>query len=140
VMSSARLYRAASVLFVVFAVAHSLGFRQVDPQWNMDATVAAMKTTFLVQGQTRSYWDFFSGLGFFISLVLLFCVIFAWQLGSVPPDVRNSLKLVRWAFAACFVVVTITTWFYIGPLPTIVTGLVALVLVLAAWQRESVTA
>jgi hypothetical protein len=137
-MSSARLYRVASALFVLFAAAHFFGFRQVDPQWNMDATVAAMKTTFQVQGQTRSYWDFFSGLGFFVSALLLFCVILAWQLGSVPADVRNRLRLVRWSFAACFVAVTIITWFYVGPLPTVVAGVVALVLVLAAWQRESV--
>jgi hypothetical protein len=55
-MSSARLYRVASVLLVLYAAAHQFGFRQVDPRWNADATVTAMKTTFQVQGQRRSYW------------------------------------------------------------------------------------
>jgi Kef-type K+ transport system membrane component KefB len=45
-MSSARLYRVASVVLLLFAAGHSFGFRKVDPRWNADATVAAMKTTF----------------------------------------------------------------------------------------------
>jgi hypothetical protein len=133
-MSSARLYRVASVLLVLFAVAHSFGFRQVDPRWNADATVAAMKLTFQVQGQTRSYWDFFSGFGFFCTGLLLFSAILAWELGALPTDVLYRLKRVRWAFAACFVALTIVTWRYIFPAPTTFTALVALVLVLAARQ------
>ncbi len=131
-MSSGRLYRVASVLLVLFAAAHSLGFRKVDPRWNADATVAAMKTTFQVQGQTRSYWDFFSGFGFFCTGMLLFAAILAWQLSSLPAEFLNRLKLVRWAFAVCFVALTALTWFFLFPLPTITTALVAITLVLAA--------
>jgi hypothetical protein len=84
-MSSARYYRVASVLLLLFAVAHSLGFRQVDPTWNADGTVTAMKATFQAQGQTRSYWDFFSGLGFFCTVLEIFCAILAGSLVRYPP-------------------------------------------------------
>jgi hypothetical protein len=139
-MSSARLYRVASVLLVLFAAAHSLGFRNVDPTWNADATVAAMKMTFQVQGQTRSYWDFFSGFGFFCTGLLLFCAFLAWQLGTLPADMLHKLKPVRWAFAACFVALTLITLLYIFPAPTIFTALVALVLILAARQGAAANA
>lgn len=134
-MSSALFYRIASAILVLYVAAHQLGFRQVDPRWNADATVAAMKTTFQVQGQTRSYWDFFSGFGFFCSGLLLFCAVLAWQLGALPADVMSRLKLVRWAFAACFVGLTIVTWRYIFWAPTAFTAVVALVLVLAAARQ-----
>ena len=137
-MSSALLYRVASALLLLYAVGHQLGFRRVDPKWNADATVAAMKATFQVQGQTRSYWDFFSGFGFFCTGLLLFAAILAWQLGASPAEVLQTLTLTRWAFAACFVVLTILTWRYFFPAPTSFSALVALTLVLAAWQRSGV--
>src|SRR5258708_5854654 len=135
-MSSARLYRTASVVLLLFAAAHSFGFRQVDPRWNADATVTAMKTTFQVQGVARGYWDFFSGFGFFATGLILLCAVLAWELGTMPPDVLKRLKLVRWSFAACFVGLTFVTWFYIFPLPTIFTAVVAIILVFAAWLSE----
>ncbi len=133
-MSAALLYRVASVLLLLYAGGHQLGFRRVDPRWNADATVTAMKATFQVQGQTRSYWDFFSGFGFFCTGLLLFTAILAWQLGALSAEALSGLTLARWAFAACFAGLTILTWRYFFPAPTIFSALVALALVLAAWQ------
>ena len=139
-MSSARLYRAASVVLVLFAAGHTLGFRQVDPRWNADGTVMAMKMPFEVQGVMRGYWDFFSGFGFFATGLLLFCAILAWELGSLPAATLKSLKTVRWSFAACFIGLTVVTGFYIFPVPTVFAAVVAIILVLAAWLSESATA
>src|SRR5205085_1740670 len=100
-MSSTLLYRVASVLLVLYAAGHQIGFRRVDPTWNAAATVAAMKVPFTVQGQTRSYWDFFSGFGFFCTGLLVFAAVLAWQLSAVPPEVLRALTLARWAFAVC---------------------------------------
>jgi hypothetical protein len=132
-MSTGLTYRAASVLLLIYAAAHQLGFRQVDPKWNADATVAAMRaTTFVVQGQTRSYWDFFSGFGFFCTGLLLFAAVLAWQLGGLAGSVLQTLKVARWAFAGCFVVLTVLTWRYFFPAPTIFSALVSVALVLGA--------
>jgi hypothetical protein len=139
-MSSARLYRIASVVLVFFAAGHSFGFRKVDPRWNADGTVMAMKTPFEVQGVMRGYWDFFSGFGFFATGLLLFCAVLAWELGGLPADMMKRLTTTRWAFALCFVGLTAVAWFFIFPLPVIFTGLVALILVLAAWPSESAKA
>jgi hypothetical protein len=136
-MSTALLYRVASVLLLFYAAGHQLGFRRVDPRWNADATIAAMKTTFQVSGQTRSYWDFFSGFGFFCTGLLLFAAILAWQLGGLPADVLQELKIVRWTLAACFVALTILTWRYFFPAPTTFSALVALSLVVAAWTEAA---
>jgi hypothetical protein len=134
------MYRVASVLLVLFAGAHSFGFRQVNPAWNADATVAAMKTTFQVQGQTRSYWDFFSGFGLFTTVLVLFCAILAWELANMPADVLNRLTRVRWALAGCFDALTIVTWVYVAPTPAIFSAVIALVLALAARQDSAARA
>ena len=139
-MSPRLLYRIASVLLLLYAAGHQLGFRRVDPRWNAEATVAAMRTTFLVQGQTRSYWDFFSGFGFFCTGLLLLAAVLAWQLGMMPPEVLRMMGLLRWSFAACFAIMSVLTWRYFFPAPTIFSVLVAIALLLAAWQASQVSA
>lgn len=131
-MSPSRMYLVAAVLLVLFAAAHTYGFRQVGPTWNADATVAAMKTTFQVQGQTRSYWGFFTGFGFFSTVTVLFCAVLAWQLSALPAEVLVRLTLVRWALAGCFVALTGLTWIYIAPVPAIFSAVITIVLALAA--------
>ncbi len=137
-MSPAFLYRMASVLLVLFAAGHTLGFRRVDPRWGLDATIGALKATrFQVQGFTRSYWDFYTGFGFFVTVLLLFAAILAWQLGALPKHTLRSLRVVSWALALSFVAVTFLSWrhFFIAPL--VFSGVVAVCLLLAAWSLRT---
>ncbi len=137
-MSPALLYRIASVLLLLFAGGHTLGFRRVDPRWGLDATIGALKATrFQVQGLTRSYWDFYTGFGLFVTVLLLFAAILAWQLGSLPKDVLRSLPLVTWGLALCFVVVTWLSWRYFFIAPLGFSAVVAACLLLAAWSAGS---
>lgn len=134
-MSPSLLYRIASVLLALFAAAHQLGFRNVDPSWGVDSALGTLKAArFQVQGMTRSYWDFFSGFGFFVTVLLLFAAVLAFQLGGLPRETLRSLGLVRWAFALSFVAITILTWRYFFIAPLVFSGLVAVCLVMAAWS------
>ena len=136
-MKPSVLYRIAAVLLVLFGVGHQLGFRQIDPSWGVDATIGTLKATqFRVQGMTRTYWDFFSGFGFFVTVFLLFAAILAFQLGGLPKESSRSLGLVRWMFAACFLVITLLTWRYFFVVPLVFSSLVALCLALAAWSAQ----
>jgi hypothetical protein len=134
-VSPSILYRIASVLLVLFGLGHQLGFRQVDPSWGVDSFIGALKTTeFRVQGMTRTYWDFFSGFGFFVTVFLFFAAILAFQLGGLSKENLRSLRLVTWGFALAFVVITLLTWRYFFVAPLILSSLVALCLLLAAWS------
>ncbi len=134
-MSPALLYRIASVLLVLFAAGHTLGFRRVDPRWGLDATIGALKTTqFQVQGFTRSYWAFYTGFGLFVTVLLVFAGILAWQLGALPKDTLRSLRVVTWALALSFVAVTFLSWRYFFIAPLVFSGVVAACLLLAAWS------
>ena len=80
-------YRIAAALLLLFALGHTLGFRQSDPQWGVDALLGSMRSIhFDVQGFNRTYWDLFVGSGFFVSVFLLFAAVLAWQLFGLPAD------------------------------------------------------
>src|SRR5262245_10424899 len=126
-------YRLAAVLLLLFAAGHQFGFRQVDPRWNAAAVVEAMRTTrFPVQGFDRSYWDFFSGFGFFVTVVLVYSAAFAWQVAGLASDSRRALQPVLWLFALSYCVIGALTWTHFFAAPGIFATLVAASLVVGA--------
>ncbi len=128
------LYRIASVLLVLFAIGHTIGFRRPDPRWGVDSLVGSMRSTrFDVQGFSRTYWDFYLGFGLLVTLFLLFAAVLAWELGGLPKDRLMSLPVVTWALAICFVGITALSWKYFFIAPGIFSSAVAFCLVLAAW-------
>jgi hypothetical protein len=71
-MRASILYRAAALLLFLFAVGHTLGFRESDPAWGVDPALRLMQSThFTIQGFTRTYWDFFVGAGLTVGALLL---------------------------------------------------------------------
>jgi hypothetical protein len=136
-MSASLLYRIAAVLLVFFALGHQLGFRKVSPEWHVEEVVQGMQTTrFTVQGFSRTYWGFFSGFGFFVTVLLAFSAILAWQFGRMPSDVLANQALARWAFAICYIVIAILTWKYFFMAPGTFATVVALCLTIAAAQAQ----
>lgn len=128
------LYRIASGLLVLFAVAHTLGFRQTDPRWGADSLVASMRTIhFDAQGFSRSYWDFFTGLGLFVTMFLLFAAVLAWQFGGLSQETLRLMPTVRWGLAICFVGVTVLSWMYFFIAPFVLSAVIASCLIMAAW-------
>jgi hypothetical protein len=128
------LYRIASILLLLFAVGHTLGFRKIDPKWGVDSLVASMRAIhFDAQGFSRSYWDFYTGFGFFVSAFLLFAAFLAWQLGGLPARSLAGMRGVAWAFALCFVAVTVLSWRYLFVAPFIFSVVITICLIAAAW-------
>ena len=73
-MKTAWWYRASSLLLVLFAVGHTLGFRKTDV-WpdKVKPVVAGMQTVYFpADGFLRSYWDFYVGFGLFVTVMMLF--------------------------------------------------------------------
>jgi hypothetical protein len=133
-MSASLLYRISSGLLVLFALGHTIGFRRVDPRWGAANVVVGMRSvTFPVQGFNRSYWDFFSGFGLFVSVFLVFAALLAWQLASMSRERLSEMGVVRWSFAICFALIAVLSWRYFFVAPGVFSTLVALGLVGAAW-------
>ncbi len=133
-MKAPAFYRIAAVLLLLFDVGHTLGFRQSDPQWGVDTLLVSMRSIhFDVQGFSRTYWDFFVGSGFFVSVFLLFAAVLAWQLASLSAESLVLMCRTAWAFALCFFAVTILSWKYFFLLPILFVTLITVCLVAGAW-------
>ena len=128
-MRSSLLYRIASVLILLFAIGHTLGFRNVDPRWGIDSTIASMKTIhFNAQGFQRTYWDFYAGFGFFVTLFLLLAAIMAWQLGSFSRPMVSPAQSLAWALTASFAILVFLSWRYFFIAPVIFSSVIFLCL------------
>jgi hypothetical protein len=133
-MKASTFYRIAAVLLLLFAVGHTLGFRQSDPGWGIDALLSSMRSIhFHVQGFSRTYWDFFIGSGFSVGVFFLFSAILAWQLGSLPAANLSLLRAAVWAFALCFAAITILSWEYFFALPIAFSIAITACLTAGAW-------
>ena len=133
-MKASIFYRIAAVLLLLFAAGHTLGFRQSDPQWGVDALLASMQSVhFEVQGFNRTYWDLFVAAGFCVGIFYLFAAILAWQLARLPAATLALMRGTAWAFAVCFAAITVVSWRYLFIIPVAFSLAITVCLTAAAW-------
>jgi hypothetical protein len=133
-MRASVFYRVAAVLLLLFAAGHTLGFRQSDPTWGLDALLRSMQSIhFDVQGFNRTYWDFFVGAGFSVGVFYLFAAILAWQLGGTPAATLALMRGTAWAFALSFAAITVLSWRYLFLMPIALSLAITVCLTAAAW-------
>jgi hypothetical protein len=134
-MKASLFYKIAAVLLLLFALGHTLGFRQSDPAWGVEAVLAGMRSIhFEVQGFSRSYWDLFQAAGFCVGVFYFFSAILAWQLGSLPPATLPQTRVAAWAFALTFAAITIISWRFLFLLPIVFGVVITICLTAAAWR------
>jgi len=136
-MKASLLYRVAAVLLVLFAAAHTFGFRQSDPTWGVDTLLGSMRSIhFDVQGFSRTYWDLFLAAGFSVGVFFLFSAVLAWQFGGLRSETLADIHVTRWSFALCFAGVTVVSWKYLFLAPLVFSGVITLLLAAAAWLPQ----
>ena len=132
-MRASVLFRVAAVLLVLFAIGHTVGFRQSDPEWGVASLIDSMRSIrFDAQGFNRTYWDFFSAFGFFFSVFLLFAAVLAWQLARLPAEIVGHMRGTAWTLAICFAATTALSWRYAFTTPIIFSALITVCLISAA--------
>src|ERR1700722_17307176 len=133
-MKASIFYRIAAVLLLLFAAGHTLGFRQSDPAWGVEALLGSMRSIhFDVQGFSRSYWGLFVAAGFTAGVFYLFAAVLAWQLGGLPAETLATMRVTVWALALCFAAITVVSWKYLFILPIVFSMLITVFLGAAAW-------
>lgn len=133
-MRASLFYRIAAVLLLLLSVGHTLGFRQSDPTWGVDALLVSMRSIhFDVQGFSRTYWDLFVAAGFSVGVFYLFAAVLAWQLGGLPAVTLAAMRVTVWALALCFAAITVVSWKYLFILPIVFSMLITVFLAAAAW-------
>ena len=133
-MRAPLFFRIAAVLLLLLSVGHTLGFRQSDPTWGVDALLVSMRSIhFDVQGFSRTYWDLFVAAGFSVGVFYLFAAVLAWQLGGLPAETLAAMRVTVWALALCFAAITVVSWKYLFILPIVFSMLITVFLAAAAW-------
>jgi hypothetical protein len=112
------LLRIASVVFAFYTFGHTYGAMIKQPKGGgplKQATIAAMRSYHeTLQGASRSYWDFYTGFGWFVSCALLLFAILCWQLGSVArtqPATARPLILTLFVVSIPMTVLGYTNFF-----------------------------
>ena len=133
-MKASTFYRIAAVLLLLFAVGHTLGFRESDPEWGVEALLSSMRSIhFDVQGVKRTYWDLFVAAGFSVGILYLFAAILAWQLGGLPVGRLALMRGTAWAFALAFAAITVVSWRFLFIIPVAFSISITVCLTAAAW-------
>jgi hypothetical protein len=139
-MKASLFYRIAAVLLLVFAVGHTLGFRQSDPAWGVDTLLGLMRSIhFDVQGFSRTYWDLFLAAGYAVGVFYLFAAILAWQLGGLPAETLAHMRLTAWTLALCFAAIMFLSWRYLFIGPIVFSLVITVCLTTAAWLSAKPT-
>jgi hypothetical protein len=134
-MKASVFYRVAAVLLLLFAIGHTLGFRQVDPKWaGVDALIGSMRSMhFDVQGFSRTYGDFYVGFGLFVTVFLIFAAAVAWQMAGLPAESLAGMRGIGWTLALCFAAITVLSGRYFFSIPIVFSSVITICLIAAAW-------
>lgn len=130
--------RIAAVLTFVHALLHTIGgvFGKVGPGPASVAVEAMKMNQFLLMGHTRSFWDFYRGLGLGATISLTAEAIVFWQLASLAKTDARRLRPILATFLVAYAVMTVNSYTYFFPGPAIAEILIASCLGLAMVTAE----
>src|SRR3954454_21068007 len=136
-MKPALLLRITSVITLLFAVGHSLGGMQSwSPPGETDVLRAMRSYHFDAGGVSRSYLDFYLGLGFSISVYLLLQAVLLWQLATIAKVDPVRIRPMIVAFFVASLASAFLSWKFILAIPAIFCVVIAACLALAFYAAS----
>ena len=134
-MTSTLLYRVAAIVFVLFAVGHTIGFLSLRPaSAEGRAVLDSMNSVrFEVRGRSYSYGDFYRGFGLSCTVSMLLSAFLSWHLGQLARSTPSAVGFMGWAFFLLQLPGIALSFLYFGPPPMVLSAMVALLLGCAAW-------
>jgi len=120
------------VISLAFTAGHTMGgLQQWSPMGDNPVLRSMTDVRFNVMGANRSYLDFYMGLGWSISVLMLMQTILLWQLASLartePARLRPLIAVIALATAGGGLI----AWRFILPIPALFSLVLAIVLGLA---------
>jgi len=122
----------AAAISLLFTLGHSMGGLQQWSPMGDNAVLKAMRDVrFDTMGVSRSYLDFYMGLGWTISVLMVMETILLWQLASLaktePARLRPIIGVIVLATAGSGII----AWRFILPVPAIFSVVLLIPLALA---------
>src|SRR5690348_14022794 len=136
-MKASVYLRIASVLTLIHAILHTVGGVFGKPAPGTAAMVVAtmQANRFRVFGVTRSYGDFYLGLG--ITIFLLVGAVLMWQMAGLAKNDAARLRPMMATLMVGFLAFAVNSYLYFFLAPVIVEVLIALCLGLAMLTARS---
>ncbi len=137
-MNGTLLYRIASVLLILFALGHAVGFLKFKPPTPEGIAVrdSMNNVHFQVRGKDYSYGRFYLGFGLFNSAFLVFAAFLAWHLGGVAGQSPQLTSTVGWGLCAVMLVSLALCWLYFNMVAVALSAVLAICLGWAAWLSK----
>lgn len=134
-MSATVLYRISSVLFLIFAIAHTLGvLNRKAPSPEVAAVRTGMDTiSWRFMGSNVTYGGMFVGFGLLVTAALLVAAYFAWHLGELARVNPQAIGMMGWVLFAFSLFCLVLGWVYFFAGPMIISALIAGGLGWASW-------
>ena len=131
--------RIAAVLTFIHAVLHTIGgvFGKVTPGPAATAVEEMKINQFLLMGNTRSFWDFYRGLGLGATISLTAEAVLFWQLGSLAKTDARRLRPILATFLVAYATLAVNSYTYFFLAPVIVEIVIAACLGLAIATAKS---
>jgi hypothetical protein len=131
-MTTTRMLRIAAAISLLFTIGHSMGgLQQWSPMGDNAVLKAMTDVRFATMGVSRSYLDFYMGLGWTISVLMAMETILLWQLASLAKTEPARLRPIIAVIALATVGSGIIAWRFILPVPAIFSVVLLIPLALA---------
>jgi len=129
--------RIASVLTLIHAVLHTIGGVFGKPSPGVAAMVAAMmRSRFEFLGVTRSYSDFYMGMGLAVSTFLVMDAVIFWLLASLAQSDAARLRPILAIFMLGYLAFAVNSFLFFFAAPVIVEALIAACLFAAIFTAK----
>jgi hypothetical protein len=124
-------YRLAAYFLVLYALGHTFGAVVTTPDFGPQSAevVASMKTVHVAaQGSDCTWYGFYTGFGYFVSIFFVFSVVMAWHVGGKTREQRIAFLPLSWTLVACYGVSVVTGVLYFFRMPILFSTVVTLLL------------
>ena len=131
-MKPVMFLRIASILVLIHSVLHTIGGVFGKPAPGIATSVAAaMRSPFQVFGLTRSYSDFYMGMGLGVTIFLTMDALLLWVLASMAKENAARLRPLIALFALGYLAFALDSYTFFFALP-VVTELLIVTCLIAA--------
>jgi hypothetical protein len=131
-VTASLLLRIASAVSLLFTAGHTMGgIKKWSPMGANDVLSAMESVRFDVMGASRSYFDFFMGFGWSLSVAMLLQTVLLWQMASLARTNASQVRPMIAVFALATLASGIIAWRFIFLVPAIFSAVLFFVLLAA---------
>ena len=120
---------------------HTFGAVIATPEFGpaSDSVVSMMKSVHIVaQGSDATWYGFYRGFGWFVSVFFIFSIVVTWYLGGKSAGDRVALTPVTWSLFAGHAAGSVIAWIYFFFAPILFSTAIAMLLGIGC-VRDSLT-